>query len=89
MKNNGLADSLNIHLKHSNEEAKTKLHFPQWITFNIHTCYLTKLLSHIQHSLPEEVLHHHLIEDPLAVSLPAPIYPHAADVRVKILKHTN
>lgn len=85
MKNNGLSNSLNIH---SNEEAD-KASLSPWITFPIHTCYLTKLLGHIQHSLPEEVLHHHLIEDPLAVSLPAPIYPHAADVRVKVLKHTN
>ena len=49
------------------------------------TAHLTQFLGHIQHALPEEVLYHHLVEDPLAVSLPAPIYPHAADVRVKIL----
>lgn len=83
------SDSLNIRLEHSNKDANAKRNFPWSITFNIHTYYLTKFLSYIQHPLPEEVLHHHLVEDSLAVSLPAPIYPHTADVRVKILKCTD
>lgn len=49
-------------------------------------CYLAELLGYIQHSLSKEVLHHHLIEKPLAVCLPAAIYSHTAYVRIKILK---
>lgn len=47
--------------------------------------YLAELLSYIQHSLSEEVFHHDLIEKPLAVCLPAAIYSHTANVRIKIL----
>lgn len=49
-------------------------------------CYLAELLSYIQHSLSKEVLHHHLIEKPLTVCLPAAVYSHTANVRIKILK---
>lgn len=48
--------------------------------------YLAELLSHIKHSLSKEVFHHHLIEKSLAVCLPAAIYSHTADVRIKILE---
>lgn len=47
--------------------------------------YLAELLSYIQHSLSEEVFHHHLVEKSLAIRLPAAIYSHTANVRVKIL----
>lgn len=48
--------------------------------------YLAELFSYIQHALSEEVFHHHLIEKPLAVCLPAAIYSHTANIRIKILQ---